>query len=98
MRLIDADELEKRIWELPRHYLLMDDTRTADVILQGLYRVGQMLDDIPTADVVPIRHRHWKMTKDEYGVCDGCGHIVDLMDGSPHNYCPECGARMEEKE
>ena len=96
-RYKDADLLEKRIWELRRQYQLMDDTQTADVIMYGLYRVEQVLDEMPTADVAPVRHGHWKMTKDEHGICDGCGHIVDLMDGSPHNDCPECGARMEEE-
>ena len=38
----------------------------------------------------------WIITKGEYGVCNRCGHIVDIMDGSPHNYCPDCGARMDE--
>lgn len=54
-RYKDADLLEKRIWELRRQYQLMDDTQTADVIMHGLYRVEQVLDDIPTVDVVPTK-------------------------------------------
>ena len=33
----------------------------------------------------------------EYGRCSECGYgIVDLVNGKPHNYCPNCGAKMGE--
>lgn len=33
----------------------------------------------------------------EYGRCSECGYgIVDLANGKPHNYCPNCGAKMGE--
>lgn len=33
----------------------------------------------------------------EHARCSNCGYgDVDLMDGKPHNYCPNCGAKMFE--
>lgn len=42
---------------------------------------------------------HWIFTDKtyEYGRCSECGYgIVDLVNGKPHNYCPNCGAKMGE--
>ena len=62
-----------------------------------LEQLQNELGKAPTVDAAPIKYGYWLMSIGEYGVCDSCGHIVDLMDGSPHNYCPDCGARMEEE-
>lgn len=33
----------------------------------------------------------------EHGRCSECGYgNVDLFNGKPHNYCPNCGAKMGE--
>ena len=35
----------------------------------------------------------------EYGRCSECGYgIVDLFNGRPHNYCPNCGSFMMDDE
>jgi rubrerythrin len=32
----------------------------------------------------------------EHGHCSECGYgSVDLVDGEPHHYCPNCGAKMK---
>ena len=103
-RYKDADLLEKRIWELRRQYQLMDDTQTADVIMHGIYRVEQALDDIPTADVVPVKHGHWIWNEDEWNhQCSVCKERFDysktyeLFDHGFQmaSYCPCCGAKMD---
>jgi len=34
----------------------------------------------------------------EHAYCSECGYgNVDLFNGRPHNYCPNCGAKMNEK-
>ena len=44
---------------------------------------------------------HW-IYDDEYhehGHCSRCGYgSVDLVDGEPHNFCRNCGAKMEVEE
>jgi hypothetical protein len=35
----------------------------------------------------------------EHGHCSLCGYgSVDLMDGEPHDFCRQCGAKMAESE
>ena len=35
----------------------------------------------------------------EHAYCSECGYgNVDLFYGRPHNYCPNCGAKMDERE
>ena len=54
------------------------------------------------ADVAPVRHGRWR-TNVLYGyeytfVCSECGYVdVYPFDGR-HRYCPNCGAKMDEKE
>lgn len=34
----------------------------------------------------------------EHAYCSECGYgNVDLFNGRPHNYCPNCGAKMDEE-
>ena len=79
MRLIDADELIRKI----RH----DDK---DGIYWEIYHA-------PTIETEPVRHGHWTLDRHEHGVCSVC-HMtsVDIIGGEFHNYCPNCGAKMDE--
>ena len=54
----------------------------------------KLIDEIPAADVAPVRHGRWIMHDDEFGLtceCSAC-HIETMGDG---NYCPNCGAKMD---
>lgn len=48
------------------------------------------------------RHAHWIIGKnsiyDEYvdGKCSNCGYTDCFNENGFYNYCPECGARMDE--
>ena len=50
--------------------------------------VQDFLDNIPTADVVPVKHGRWISAKYK---CSECGVLVW---GNDFNYCPNCGAEM----
>lgn len=54
--------------------------------------------EIPTADVAPVVHGEWIADGDGYHWTYNCS-ICGWKDGYPfnerHNYCPNCGARME---
>lgn len=60
---------------------------------------ADMVEDIPPADVEPLRHGKWIETEDDtiHGYCSVCGwesHLYeDDVIGMP--YCPNCGARMD---
>ena len=58
--------------------------------------IGKRFDDLPHADVQPVRHGHWTLQEDRtkklYGwhICSECGAWI----GEPTNYCSNCGADM----
>ncbi len=52
------------------------------------------LNDAPAADVVPVRHAKL-LNAHPYGECSNCGYLIDIRE--EFNYCPNCGARMDEE-
>ena len=106
MRLIDADALDA---EMYRKSFEVDDGR--NVWNSGLwirYKIyEEAIRDAPTVDAVPVIHGKWiKVDKDNMFFvphilkCSLCGNILDRhgvnAGRGDANYCPNCGARMEE--
>lgn len=94
-RLIDANNLIEEIRE-ERCYncrnfkdMKCDYCGTADYIY--------MIEDMPAADVAPVVHGRWIRYPD-CGVtkCSNCGWSIEECWDS--DYCPHCGAKMDEKE
>lgn len=85
MRLIDADELEKRVSE--RTSADIDWAKTC-------------IRTAPTIDVRPLNRGKWEMVvKDgviEGHQCSHCGTLLPIFRGIP-DYCPNCGYAMEEE-
>ena len=65
-----------------------------DKIIDGIY-------EIPSADVAPVRHGRWECGEENSWWCSVCDMGFDLLYGTPqenlYNYCPNCGARMDEE-
>ncbi len=66
--------------------------------IQGLNAAVCAIEDIPAADVAPVRHGRWVKTIGENGVtsasrCNLCGFEDNRF--SLFNYCPGCGALMD---
>ena len=65
------------------------------------YVVGQTLKRyvkrVPAADVAPVRHGWWKTNSDRPDslICSVCKCGFDMWKHDPHNYCPNCGAKMD---
>lgn len=55
---------------------------------------------IQAADVAPVVHGQWKTNSDRPDslICSVCKCGFDMWKHDPHNYCPNCGAKMDEKE
>ena len=55
-------------------------------------------DELPAADVAPVRHGRWiEKEKYTFGVmydCSICDNRI-LDNGHSWNYCPNCGAKMD---
>ena len=91
-RFIDANNLIEEIRE-ERCYncrnfkdMKCDYCGTADYIY--------MIEDMPTVEAKPVVHGRWKRYGKNLGECSECGEIVSVRS----NYCPNCGAKMDEKE
>ena len=83
---IDRDEVIAWIWKQKR-------------LSKGY--VVMVIQDLPTADVAPVRHGRWKYNTDfQVWNCSECGEnphkgtgVVTTAEKLPA-YCPNCGARM----
>ena len=70
-------------------------------------KVIQQVKDMPTADVVEVRHGKWKWASCTYDrvpcekeyICSCCHHKVITHGGDPwEKYCSNCGAKMDGEE
>mgnify|MGYP004582677647 CR=1 FL=1 len=57
---------------------------------------------MPAADVAPVVHGRWLDNRaDGYKwafICSRCGYVDGHPFGDRHNFCPNCGAKMENDE
>lgn len=56
-----------------------------------------ILREAPTIDVAPMRHGRWGTHSDRPDslICSVCNCGFDMWKHDPHNYCPNCGAKMD---
>ena len=59
-------------------------------------RLEAALWSVPAADVMPVVHGQWKTSSDRPDtlICSVCKCGFDMWKHDPHNYCPNCGAKM----
>lgn len=105
MRLIDADTFNSF------DYSLFDGALTEDAV-QGMETVLVAIDKAPTVDAIPVIHACFiddadkiekKFKRHDY-FCSACGERADKFIGGTEawwssfapNYCPNCGAKMDE--
>ena len=74
-------------------------------------RARKLIEDAPSADVVPVKHGKWEtvefceedellfelFNQDNPRRCSECGFSYINFDTKGYNFCPNCGAKMEEK-
>ena len=81
-RLIEADELIKEAYA------------------EGAYGYVDafQIANAPTIDAVPVRHGHWETNSDRPDtlICSVCKCGFDMWKHDPHNFCLNCGAKMDE--
>lgn len=105
MRLIDADRLKEKMattLEVLKHIFPPGEQEVH--LISAFATVGEMADDCPTIDAVPVKHGEWV---DDGGVyrCSSCNHLWSELwwtNSCPIErmlkimpYCPNCGAKME---
>lgn len=89
-------------WEAIKNVPLIDPDRMA-------FKLQQALWDVPTVDAVPVVHGEWVRDHVDHGklICSRCkckagyraketelGYNIFIV--SPSNYCPNCGAKMNQ--
>ena len=89
MRLINANLLFESIWDNVSD--IYEDARCAkeDCLAE--------IDAAPTVDAVPVVHGRWETNSDRPDtlICSICKCGFDMWKHDPHNYCPNCGAKMD---
>lgn len=60
----------------------------------------ESINKIPAADVQEVKHGKWVVigTFDDFLKCSICGYYSPMFTANAFNYCPICGAKMDEKE
>lgn len=74
-------------------FMCNEDCELPDCVTPQWERV---LNEQQTVDAEPVRHGKWitKSTGGEYfDCCSECGYVEW---DAPNNYCPHCGAKMDE--
>lgn len=81
MRLIDADAL-------------IEEALTGGVYC---YVDALQIAIAPTIDAMPVLHGQWETNSDKPDtlICSVCKCGFDMWKHDPHNYCPNCGAKMD---
>ena len=103
-RLIDADALKVSITKYGELHISHKKLPVVKNEAKELIRdICFAIDAKSTADVVPVVHGHWgepqrdgciTYDKNAYRQCSVCGNRQFL--GMQMNYCPQCGAKMDE--
>lgn len=99
VELVDVNEAREQMLKLLDHHLVMKnyaaDNATQDCI--------EVLNELPIIDAQPVVHGRWIESVIERTMgalngykCSVCGH-EKIGRTCLYNYCPECGAKMDEK-
>ena len=75
-------------------------TNYLDDYAKGFQAALLAVMSIPTADVAPVRHGYWCKEKRDVLIhwhCSACKECF-YLDKPNAEYCPHCGAKMDEEE
>ena len=80
--------------------LIDDDALIEEALTDGAcgYIDALQIAIAPTVDAVPVRHGRWETNSDRPDslICSVCKCGFDMWKHDPHNFCPNCGAKMDE--
>lgn len=76
-----------------------DVVRDEFVVKTCYKNLAEVVYSIPIADVAPVVHGHWAEDPDEME-CSVCGARWNYCDNDTYkfNFCPNCGAKMDEED
>ena len=98
-----AEYIEREALEVELNHrlnFLMGEDGEYDHYTSGFDEAVTRVENFPAADVAPVRHGRWiEQEKYTFGTmydCSICGDRI-LDNGHSWNYCPNCGAKMDER-
>lgn len=100
--VIDMEEEERLCNELitkKQAFRVIADSNSSTKMTLACY--DELLDGIATARAIeaePVRHGHWEKLYDRNYKCSVCGawYEADKEEILDFDYCPHCGAKMDE--
>lgn len=97
MRPIDAEDFYKKIFIMG----IQTDGISVD-IPTACEMIREQLVKQPTLDVVPVVHAHWiQPIRGNAGpCCSACKRLAKRLESGAYfepDYCPHCGAKMDEE-
>ena len=95
-KYIDCEALEVDLNH--RLNFLMGENGEYDHYTSGFDEAVTRVENFPSADVAPVRHGQWETNSDRPDtlICSVCKCGFDMWKHDPHNFCPNCGAKMDE--
>ena len=66
-----------------------------DGFSDGISAAIKELEAFPPFAVAPVVHGHWDVGYFRDRVCSCCLHPDNDINDYAHNYCPNCGAKMD---
>ena len=101
MRLIDAETLMKAMYH--RAFETDGDTMWQSGCWVRYRAIEQVVKEQPSVEAEPVRHGKWLTDNDAfkrmYLVCSLCKRATQTpwyVGGFLYDYCPNCGAKMDE--
>ena len=90
---IEREALHKILENWRDAHADVDDEQGCGLLEDVIWEV----DAQPAADVVPVVHGRWETNSDRPDtlICSMCKCGFDMWKHDPHNYCPNCGAKMD---
>ena len=87
MKMIEAKKV------VPLIRLILLDNPNIEKICEGM----QDVVNIHTIEAEPVKHGRWETNSDRPDslICSICKCGFDMWKHDPHNYCPNCGAKMD---
>ena len=96
-RLIDADAVLKSM------EIVSDKCKTLDETIIAVNMIS-IVENAPEVDAEPVRRGMWidnnagnHDPRDRWVKCSLCGYSTTDRFSKEYNYCPNCGAKMEEE-
>lgn len=59
--------------------------------------IKRVLIQVPTVDVVEVRHGYWEYSRIGDRIYCGCSECKEAPDCFEPRYCPNCGSKMDRK-